>query len=213
MRSGLNVLIIANDPMLAALVGGLVEASRLRAVFLQPGENPEVAVTRVRPLAIVMMEGSAEGAGSELFVARARRRGARVILFGDATSIAPIREWAAELEVGVFQLPDELEELLAELNGAGRQPGLVARRGDRRTPVQRQPDGSLTFEDGTGTRWQVYDRRTGDRRAAGGTREFVSPTGDRRICTVSAGELRNQTPGALAKQLARSVPSDGTSGS
>ena len=211
MRSGQNVLIIANDPMLAALVGGLVEASRLQAVFPRPGENPETALARVRPLAVVMIEGSSEGAGSELFVARARRRGARVLLFGNASSITPLREWAKQLDVVTFQLPDELEGLLLELQGAHHAP-LVARRGDRRASVQRNADGSFTFEDTTGTRWQVYDRRSGDRRKSGVTREFVSPTGDRRTCTVRPGELRTRSPHALAEQFARSVPSDGTSG-
>ena len=212
MRSGQNVLIIANDPMLAALVGGLVEASRLQAVFPRPGENPETALARWRPLAVVMMEGSSEGAGSELFVARARRRGARVLLFGDASSITPLREWAKQLDIVTVQLPDELEGLLLELQGAHHAPPLVARRGDRRASIQRNADGSFTFEDSAGTRWQVYDRRSGDRRRSEVMREFVSPAGDRRTCTVRPGELRTRSPQTLAEQLARSVPSDGTSG-
>jgi hypothetical protein len=209
MRNGQNVLIVATDPMLAALVGGLVEALRLQAVFPRAGENPEAALARVRPLAVILMEGSSEVAGSELFVVRARRRGARVMLFGNATSIKPLREWADQLEVGVFTLPDEIERLLLALQDTHRELS-NARRGDRRTSVQRERDAAITFEDASGTQWQVYDRRTGDRRQ-GLMREFISAVGDRRACAVGPDEINAVSPQELARQLARSVPSDGTS--
>jgi hypothetical protein len=210
MRNGQNVLIVATDPMLAALVGGLVEALRLGAVFPRPGENPEAALARVRPLAVILMEGSSDGARSELLIVRARRRGARVMLFGTAVSIEPIREWAKQLDVATFTLPDELEDLRQALEEARRQQ-MAGRRGDRRASVEANPDGSVTFQDATGTAWQVYDRRTGDRRATGLTREFVSAVGDRRTCAVRPDEVTAVSPEQLAEQLARSIPSGGTS--
>ena len=204
MRSRQNVLIVASDPVLAALLGGLVDAMRFQPVFPGAGEDPDAALARVRPLAVILMEGSSNVAGSELFVVRARRRGARVMLFGHPASIAPLKEWAAELDVDVFALPDELERMQSALDGQHRS-SLVVRQGDRRASVQRNPDGSLLYEDKAGTRWSVYDRRSGDRRAVEVTREFVSETGERRVCVVA---VRGATPSPdeLAEQLKRSIP-------
>lgn len=204
MRSRQNVLIVASDPVLAALLGGLVDAMRLQPVFPGAGEDPDAALARVRPLAVILMEGSSSTAGSELFVVRARRRGARVLLFGHPASIAPLKEWAAQLDVDVFALPDELQRLQDALSGQHRTP-MVARQGDRRARVQRNPDGSLLYQDAGGTRWSVYDRRGGDRRAPDVTREFISDTGERRRCTVSASDTM-PSPAELADQLKRSEP-------
>jgi len=210
MRNGQNVLIVATDPMLAALVGGLVEALRLQAVFPRPGENPDAAVARVRPLAVILMEGSSGSAGSEILLVRARRRGARVMLFGDAASIAPLREWAKQADVASFMLPDELEGLRQALERTNSELR-VARRGDRRAPVDSNPDGSVTFHDAAGTRWQVYDRRTGDRRAREMTREFINAAGDRRIYLMHPEDVSATSPAQLADQLARATPTSGTS--
>jgi hypothetical protein len=205
MRSRKNVLIVASDPVLAALLGGLVDAMRFQPVFPGVGEDPDAALARVRPLAVILMEGSSTTAGSQLFVVRARRRGARVMLFGHPASIAPLKEWAAQHDIDAFALPEELERLQDALDGQHPER-MTARQGDRRAPLQRNPDGSLHFQDAAGTRWTVYDRRTGDRRAGGVTREFVSDEGERRTCTVGAADASAPSRAELADQLKRSIP-------
>jgi hypothetical protein len=208
MRSRKNVLIVASDPVLAALLGGLVDAMRFQPVFPHAGEDPDAALARVRPLAVILMEGSSSTAGSQLFVVRARRRGARVMLFGHPASIAPLKEWAAQHDIDAFALPEELERLQDALDGQ-RPMRMTTRQGDRRAPIQRNPDGSLHFQDAAGTRWTVYDRRSGDRRAGEVTREFVSDEGERRTCSVGAADASTPSPAELAEQLKRSVPASG----
>src|SRR6185503_2008936 len=109
------------DPLIAALVGSLVEITRLQAAFPEPDERPEDALTRVRPLAAILVDAVTDEAQSDIFLAKAARRSVPVMMFGSAPTMATRREWAGTRPVAMFVLPDETEELGAALSAL--QPG------------------------------------------------------------------------------------------
>ena len=85
--------------------------------------------------------------------------------------------------------------------------------GDRRSPhTSIASDGTLIFGDRHGRRWQVYDRRAGDRRgsrvlgqASGFDRVFVDDEGDEWWYELRAEELIDETAYTLERQLAHAV--------
>jgi hypothetical protein len=89
---------------------------------------------------------------------------------------------------------------------------------ERRSPhTAPGPDGTLIFGDRHGGRWQVYDRRSGERRgsrvlgqASGFDRVFVNEAGEEWLCELRAEELIDETAFALERQLARAVRRDPT---
>ena len=198
-----KVLIIAADPLLAALVGSLVELTRLQAAFPRPEERPEDALTRVRPVAAVLVDAVTDEAQSDIFLAKATRRGVPVMMFGSDSVMGARREWARTRSIATFVLPMDIDELSTAL-GALQPPNVVARRGQRRAAhTERAANGTLVFDDGV-TRWQVYDRRSAERR---GTvdRRFVSDTGEIRRCDVSPDDADSQSVADLTAQLARAT--------
>src|SRR5688500_11579493 len=204
-RAGNKVLILASDPLLAALLGGLVELARLEAAFARDGELPADALARVRPLAAILIEAVLEDAESDLFLTRARKRGVEVLVFGSAVAIDRIASWARMQNVPTFVLPADVTQLQGALDRLRNPAPEAPRKGGRRAPeLQRGADGSLVFEDAKGTRWSVYDRRTdGDRR--GVDRQFVSEKGEVRHCGVTLKEAESLSVASLSEQLARSV--------
>ena len=84
---------------------------------------------------------------------------------------------------------------------------------DRRSPhTSIAPDGTLIFGDGRGRHWQVYDRRSGDRRrsrvlgqSSGFDRIFVSEAGEEWSYELLAEEIIDETAFALERQLAHAV--------
>jgi hypothetical protein len=86
-----------------------------------------------------------------------------------------------------------------------------ADQGDRRSPhTYIQADGTLIFGDRHGIRWQVYDRRSGDRReAAWGKasfyRAFINDAGEEWRCELAPAEVIDETASTLERQLERAV--------
>jgi len=204
--SGHYVLVIANDAFAAALVGSLVETVRLRAAFVGAGERPEEALVRVRPLAVILLEAQADQAESDMFVARARRGGAQLLLFGRASEIDARMAWADECGVPAFALPEELDALQAALEGIVRPVERRPRGGERRAAIVTtgQAD-TLVFEDDAGRRWSVYDRRTTDRRGETVDRKFISESGEIRHCVIGRGDADSVSVASLSRQLERAL--------
>jgi hypothetical protein len=81
--------------------------------------------------------------------------------------------------------------------------------GERRSPhTSIGPDGTLMFGDRHGSRWHVYDRRSGERRASrvigqgsGFDRIFVNDAGEQWRYELRAEELIDETAYALERQL------------
>ena len=205
--NGHQVLVIASDPFAAALIGGLVEAVRLRAAFVGPEERREDALVRVRPLAVILLEANGEGSESDLFVARARRSGVQLVLFGRADEIDERMSWADEHGIPAFALPEEINALQAALEGLVRPLERRPRMGERRSAaiVTTGQADRLVFEDDAGRRWTVYDRRTTDRRGDRVERKFISETGAVHHCFIGASDADIVSVASLSRQLEQAL--------
>lgn len=200
-RPGQKVLIIAQDPMLAALIGSLVETAKLEAAFLRQGELPEQAIDRVRPVLLLLIDVEEGVAESELFLAKANRASIPVALFGSRRALDARRHWIEEREVPAYALPQEIDRFLESLERL--RQGKELRSAGRRAANHVAPDHE--FRDAKGTRWSVYDRRSGDGRREV-DRQFVSETGESRHCMLSRIEAARHSSTDLVAQLQRSEP-------
>ena len=200
-RAGHKILVIAAEPLLAALVGTVVEAARFTAAFPDLDERPERALERVKPVAAILLEASDDRAGSDLFVARARKLGVRVLVFGPAHLMREQREWTRQHGLPAFTLPDQLEELTFVLGHLPLPTTRGAARRKAKTQVEHATDGSLVFDDASGVCWAAYDRR--DTNLV--DRRFVSEAGELRHCDVSSEEASSTTIDMLRDQLARAA--------
>jgi hypothetical protein len=201
-----RVLILTTQPLVAALIGILLELEHFEPAFAEPDERPEDALTRVRPLMAVVLDGELDAARSDLFFARAARRGVRIVLFCPPGSEQKVRTMAEARSVPWFSLPMD-RATVARLLGDGTP---VTRGGkDRRGPsIAAAPDGAIVYDDDHGRRWLVYDRRGGDRRAAEpeAYRVFVSESGEEWRVRLDVNVPHELTPASLAEQLARATP-------
>ena len=200
VRSDHQVLIIAGDAVLAALVGALVESSQLQAAFAKPEERPEEALDRVKPAAALLLEAASSSAQSDVFVRRAKRRGIPVMLFGSAPDVSARKAWAYDHGIPCFALPEQIDAIHTALVHV---PALQEGRGIERREVARRADGSVLFEDAEGVRWMVYDRRMMDRRGEAIDREFRNERGEVRRCRVALTDADALSVSVLGAQLAR----------
>jgi hypothetical protein len=181
----------------------LIELDRYEAAFANPNESPEEAVRRVRPTLVILLDGSLDAAGSDVF--HARTKGTPLILFGTPATAGRVRRVALERQLPWFTVPVDratvsrlIEEAIA---GAGLRSGH-----DRRRPSARQaPDGTLVYRDRAGREWQVYDRRVGERRKAEAYRAFVNDAGEEWRYELSEDEEGDTSVAALERQLAAAV--------
>jgi hypothetical protein len=210
-RAG-KVLILSPQVMTAALVGWYVELAKLEPAFAAPGEHPEEALARVKPMLVVLIDGEFEEALSDLLAARAAKRGIGMALFsgGSLGTDDAARIWADRHHIHCFRLPVDLEAFGRVLDQASRTRHADRRGGDRRKPpaVERALDGTLMFFDSAGEPWYVYDRRAGERRFDGGEerrpyRSFISPDGLECRLELNDVEFAAREPAALVAQLAR----------
>lgn len=198
-RAGHKILVIAGEPLLAALMGSVVEAARFTAAFPDFDERPERALERVKPVAAILLEASGDRAGSDLFIARARKLGVRVLVFGPRDVMLTQRQWTRQHGLPAFTLPDQLEDLTFVLEHLSLPTMRGAARRKAKTHIEHATDGSLVFDDASGVRWAAYDRRNTnlvDRR-------FVSEAGELRHCDVTSEEATSPTIDMLRAQLAR----------
>jgi DNA-binding NtrC family response regulator len=204
------ILIFADQPVVAALVGMLIELTGRNPVFPQPGERPVDALRRVRPLAVVLVDVTLDEARSDILFAAAARNHVGTVIFGPANRAREIASIAGERGIPWFIAPPELDELAAALDlAAGVEQRRAADR--RQAEAHVAPDGTSIYRDESGRRWMVYDRRGGsDRREPdrGDTmdRVFVSEAGQRFACALESKEAADTSPSALGRQLARAVP-------
>lgn len=124
-----RVLIVAGDPMVAALLGMLLDPTRHEPVFPQADERAEDAVARLRPPLAILLDGELESARSDLFMARAERARATLLLFTAPSGSAPVRTLAARHGVPCFVLPLDragLTRILDEALRGGAALSLLA---------------------------------------------------------------------------------------
>jgi DNA-binding response OmpR family regulator len=99
------VLIISPDPLLAALVGLLVELEGHRLAFAGSDESAVAALRRTSPR-LVLVDADHPDSFSEGFLTDARRHGARVVIFSPATR-RELREQARERGLAWLALPSD----------------------------------------------------------------------------------------------------------
>ena len=213
------VLILCSDVVAAALLGIFVELARFAPVFPRIDETPEEAVARIRPLAIVFLDGALDAARSDLFFAAAARAKLPLAVFS-APNASTDTTRARARGIPCFDFPTSVAEVGRMLDEA-RDARWWSRSGERRRSgtgprVAADEGGGLVYHDRHGRRWSVYDRRgNADRRAPEGTPEdeaspvervFVSESGEVRTCPVGAAEAADRRPERLEAQLARALP-------
>lgn len=219
------VLICAEEPLLAALLGMLAELAGYEPLFPHAGERPEDALARTRPLLVILLDGTLDSARSDVFFSLAARRQVGVALFSGRENAPAVGAIADARGVVRFEAPLDVAEFRRVLKEAastlwwragterrGEQP-----RRQRAPTTDVTPDGTLVLL-ARGRRWLVYDRRgmerrRGDRREDGRAtlaepdrRIFVDESGRSWECTLHDGELEERSASELEGQLARATP-------
>lgn len=77
----IRVLVVAADPVIAALLGLLLDPGAYEPVFPGALESPEQALTRMRPRLVILLDADLDAARSDLFFARTERLKASVVIF------------------------------------------------------------------------------------------------------------------------------------
>ena len=201
---GATVLILSGEPMSAALLGLLLEAGSYEPVFAHPGETPEAAVKRVRPLFVILLDVAVDVARSDLFYMRAARKGVSVILYGQTADSAVVDELSAKRGLRGFTLPITASELTALLDEEQDRERRDEKRPPRRSSATPAGD-AILFTDRIGRRWYVYDRRIAERRAddrGAVYRAFVNEAGEEWRYGFAPDESADASVGMLERQLA-----------
>jgi hypothetical protein len=188
-------------------VGLLLELENYEPAFALPDESPEEAVRRVRPLLVILLDGSLEAAASDVFHARAK--GTPLILFGTPRTSASVRALAEERKLRWFTLPIDRGSITSIIRDSVTSSPPRSGRDRRRPTARRAADGTLIYRDREGSEWRVYDRRAGERRAraAGekGYRAFVNDAGEEWHYELTDDEAKQKSAAALERQLAAAV--------
>lgn len=203
------VLVLTDQPIIAALIGLQLEVIGRQPVFAAAGETPTAAIQRVRPVMVVLIDVALETAQSDLLFALAARRGVGIVVFGADYYGRRIAEIAAQRRAPWFVIPPDLADLSLAVDAAMGQASPMT--GDRRLPPQSSvtPDGAHVLRDTGGARWMVYDRRQSARDdvPAPLQRVFVHATGRSKIYDIrglestqpSAARLQEQLEGAISE--------------
>src|SRR3954471_4991015 len=169
------VLICAKDPMIAALLGMFAELTQCTPVFPRPDEHLEVALQRIRPLLVVLLDSSLDASRSDLFFAQAAKRRVGLVMIGDRDGAGSLAAMAQSRGIPCLELPADFQQFREALRAGAetkwwRSGGdrRSAQRGPRTAPRQEGGAGTaandaLVFLDDAGHRWFVYDRRGADR--------------------------------------------------
>lgn len=215
-----TVLVLSEQPLVAALLGMLLELLGYRPAFAEAGERPEDALRRARPLFVVLLDQEMDAAVSDVFFARARSK-IGLAVFGVRDRADRLAQLARERGVPWFEVPLGLEELSRAVKLAAasdwwrRRPERRATDG-RGARTEVGSDGRLAFIDLGGRRWSVFDRRRSvDRRGAGTPmlyRVFVNEAGEEWACPLGPPARGHENDGAgtpspeeLQRQLDRAV--------
>lgn len=104
------VLILSEDVVAAALLGGLVETLGYHVRFARPPESADDSVRRVKPRICLVNSEDAALARSE-FLGRAAMRGVCVVIFGTAEALHDVRSVVIAHNLETLLMPPELDEL------------------------------------------------------------------------------------------------------
>jgi DNA-binding response OmpR family regulator len=206
-----SILILSDQPVVAALLALLVELAGYRAIFAEADERAEDAVQRARPVLVVLVDEALAAAQSDLFFARVTRLGVAVAFFGSPARREAMAAAARARGVPWFELPIGVEELRSVLRAAAGAHEAERSAHDRRQPrTDWTADGTLVYLDRGGRRWYVYDRRALSDRRVQWQRLFVNDAGEVWRYRLH-GEQEDEPPpaDALERQLAKAERVDG----
>jgi hypothetical protein len=157
-------------------------------------------VQRVRPVLIILLDGSLDAADSDVFYGRAR--GPTVVLFGTRTNLPHVKEVAAKRGLRWFSMPTDRATLVRVMREALSSTSTRSGQDRRRPTAHTMDDGTLIYRDRDGREWQVYDRRMGERRAH---RAFVNDAGEEWHYPLESHEDADTSADTLEKQLANAI--------
>lgn len=112
------VLILSNDSVAAALLGGLVETLGYDVQFGRPPESADDSVRRLKPR-VCLVDSNDPIACRDEFLGRATMRGVCVVIYGTRGALDRVREVATAHNLDTLLMPPALEELEAMLQRAG----------------------------------------------------------------------------------------------
>ena len=111
-----SALLLCEDPLAAALLGGLLETIGWQPLFAAPNEAPREALRRLRPT-VVLADCGYDAAWVGTFLGPARMLGVPVVVLGAMRSTDAARQLAARHRLPSILLPvdpDALERCLTE---------------------------------------------------------------------------------------------------
>jgi hypothetical protein len=117
------VLILAREAVIAGLLGLLLELENYEPAYPADGERPEEALARLRPPLVVVLDGELEAARSDLFLARAAKARASVVLFSPPLDGGEVAAVARARNVPHFSMPCSRAELAAAVAEASGRAG------------------------------------------------------------------------------------------
>ena len=217
------MLLLSDDAMTLALVGMLVELAGFAPAFAAPGERADDAITRVRPVLVVLLDDTSAATRSDLFFAGAAQRRVALAVFPGRGSSRELLALMGERGIPWFELPVDVENMTRAINSAAATEWWL-RGGERRLlpAAERAEGGELCFVDRAGRRWKVYDRRGSERRhplpaeagapnvpdVAPVTRLFVSDDGLAVAAVLGYDEVAALSSHDLERQFLRARPFD-----
>jgi hypothetical protein len=206
------VLLLSDDPVALSLLGLLVELANFTPIFASEGERAEDALVRARPLLAVLIDDTLDAAGSDVFFAHAAQQRTPIAIFPGKGSRRELMARIGERGIPYFEIPTRAADLARVIRTAASTTWWKRGTDRRALPAAEHADadaGGLYFVDRAGRRWQVLDRRGGDRRQPIGegpvTRVFVSD-GESLAVELGASEISALSVGDLERQFLQATP-------
>ncbi len=112
-----TVLVLSTDPLLAALLGALLETLGFRPVFAEPDERPRDTLMRLRPRAVLLDCDHSQACGDS-FLGPAAMTGTRALIFGSEARREQLDELAARYQLRRVVIPAGPTRMVALLRDA-----------------------------------------------------------------------------------------------
>lgn len=100
-----TILILSDEPVIAALVGTLVELTGATPAFAKRGEQATDAMQRFHPPDVMLLDAEMDAARSNLFFALAAQKAIEVVVFGSEGRAREVAEVAAQRRIPWLTLP------------------------------------------------------------------------------------------------------------
>lgn len=111
-----TALILAPDPLAAALIGAAVELAGVAPAFADAAEPAKAALRRLRPM-YVLLSHDEPSAFDDAFMGPAMMIGARLFVFGSEGRLSRLESFVARYKLGTIVLPRDVESIRERLTG------------------------------------------------------------------------------------------------